>query len=250
MRTDLITLPLMGSGVWLYCWWCSCIILIIVNSVIFCWMALPFTFISQVKTSTINQYITTVPHGFPLPDLKTTVKTGFFSPPAVFDYRLLLTKAISIQDHVITPTINTSYIDFLNDSELRKRLNRYPLIYFSDSSSLSQNHLSPANTSVRIVNFSNNNFSLKTSSQSHVMLNVFQQYHHGWQAWVDKRETTIFKSNKAFMRINLPAGTHDVIFIFRPARLIKISLYMSVFTIVLILASFIFQALKNNRRSI
>ncbi|HKO80110.1 MAG TPA: YfhO family protein, partial [Chitinophagaceae bacterium] len=162
----------------------------------------------------------------------------------------LLNKTISVQDHLISPTINTSYIHFLNDTELRQTLNSYPLIYFSDNLTPSQNYSPPADASVQILNFTNNSFSLKTSSQKHVMLNIFQQYHHGWQAKVDNKKTTIFKSNKAFMSIALPAGIHDVVFIFQPARLVKISIYISVFTILVILTSFIVQALKNKRRSL
>ena len=212
-------------------------LLIIINSVIFCWMALPFTFISQVKTRAINQDIATVPHGFPLPNLKTTVKTGFFSPPAIFDYRLLLNKNISIQDHIITPTINTSYIDFLNDTELRQALHEYPLVYSSDSSMSSQ--VSPASAFIRILGFSNNHISLKTSSPGNTTLNLFQQYHHGWEARIDKIVIPIFKSNIAFMGIHLPAGSHDVTFIFKPAQLIKIAMYLSAFIMLLILAYFV-----------
>lgn len=221
-------------------------LLIISNSVIFCWMALPFTFISQVKTNSINQYIATVPHGFPLLDLKATVKTGIFSDTpdlGVFDYRLLLTKTISIQNHVITPTISTSYIHFLNDIELRQTLIGYPFVYFSDSSMSPQ--VNPPNAFIKMLGFSNNHLSLKTSSPSNIILNLFQQYHHGWEARIDKTVTPIFKSNIAFMSILLPAGNHDVTFIFKPARIIQISIYISVFTMLLILRYFIASVAPN-----
>jgi hypothetical protein len=219
-------------------------VLIITNSVIFCWMALPFTFISQVKTRTINQYIATVPHGFPLPDLKTSVKTGFFSATPTFDYRFLLTKTISIQDQVITPTINTSYIHFLDDTQLRQILHGYPFVYFSDSSIGSLNHSPPANASIQILNFNNNGFSLKTSLQKNATLNIFQQYHHDWQAKIDNKETPVFKCNKAFMSIGVPAGIHDILFIFQPSSLIKVSIYISAFTLLVIVTMFTIQFLK------
>ncbi|MEO7983824.1 MAG: hypothetical protein ABI688_07065, partial [Bacteroidota bacterium] len=39
--------------------------LFILNSVLFCWLALPFNFISQIRTSTINRYVRSFPKGYP-----------------------------------------------------------------------------------------------------------------------------------------------------------------------------------------
>ena len=52
---------------------------VILNSVILCSIALPFTFISQVRTSTVNAYIETFPKGFPLPGLNESAGTAEYS---------------------------------------------------------------------------------------------------------------------------------------------------------------------------
>jgi hypothetical protein len=244
--------------------------LIVINSVICCWIAMPFTFISQVKTATINNHIASFTKGTPLPGNQSTVKANDSTFLGPYGYDNFYHKQITIQDHVITPTINNAYINFLADKQLRAIVADYPFIYFSDTSFLSTALPdSIVNKSTRIVSFdksgrhqpvyghtkgsiepvhfSYNKMEFVTTSESSGLLNIFQQFNHNWQAKIDDKETGIYPANNAFMTIKVPAGKHTVSFQYIPVSPILFCLYLSGTMILLLLIYFIFQAIKHKR---
>jgi uncharacterized membrane protein YfhO len=71
--------------------------------------------------------------------------------------------------------------------------------------------------SIWIVNNLNDevNYHAKNSSDRFAVFSeVF--YKHGWKAYVDGKETPIFKTNYVLRGANIPAGEHDIKFVFRP----------------------------------
>lgn len=234
------------------------------NAVLLCWIALPFTFISQTKTAAVNSRLAGFPKGFPLPDLKSPVnaaaRTGFTNSPLAYDN--FYTKKIEIQDVVITPTLNKNYQLFLADSGLRARLNDYPFAYLSDSSVISLDAapdssrivlldtmtryrpLEHTKGSIAIKQFSANGIILTVSAEEYGLLNIFQQYHHGWRAWVDKDEVPVYRTNKAFLSIPAYKGTHEVQLRFAPHVLVKYGIYLSVLAILVIIVFFAWQLIK------
>jgi len=241
--------------------------LFIINSVLFCWMALPFTFISQVKASTVNQYISSFPKGYPLPDLEKPVITSEDSlPPSPLGQEKFYNKTICIQNNVITPTINTSYGNFLNDKQLRSALNGYPFVYFSDISITSTDSLQGdkkivffdktgrsfpttdhTNGTIRVLKFANNFLAFEIKEDGTGLLNLFQQYHHGWRAFEDDNEIPVYRTNRAFMSVPVSAGTHRITFRYEPLLIIKMAMYTSLFILLLIATFFIFRIVKYKR---
>lgn len=239
--------------------------LMIINSIIFCWMALPFTFISQVKTSAINQYIASFPAGYPLPDISKPILTASSdsSTASPLGQEKFYSKIISIQDHIITPTINTRYINFLKDTLLRKALNNYPFAYFSDSTVLSPVKLPDSGRivlferigrvmeinahtagTVSVVKFEPNKIELEITASNNGLLNLFQQYHHGWRAFEDNVEIPVYCTNRAFTSVPVSAGKHSIQFKFEPHDYIRVAVYVSSFTLLLISIFFILQLVK------
>lgn len=239
--------------------------LVITNAIIFCWMALPFTFISQVKTSVIDQYIASFPKNYPLTEIAKPVTTTGTDSSTVspLGQEKFYNKTISIQDHVITPTISTHYINFLKDTTLRKALNNYPFAYFSDSTVLSTAVLPDSGRivlferigrtieveahttgTISVVKFEPNKIELEIAATNKGLLNLFQQYHHGWRAFEDNIEIPVYRTNLAFMSVPVSAGKHTIKFKLGPNDFIRIALYVSSFTLLLISIFFILQLVK------
>jgi len=239
--------------------------LVITNTIIFCWMALPFTFISQVKTSVVDHYIASFPTGYPLPDISKPILTASSdsSTASPLGQEKFYSKIISIQDHIITPTINTRYINFLKDTLLRKALNNYPFAYFSDSTVLSTVKLPNSGRivlferigrvmeinahitgTVSVVKFEPNKIELEITASSNGLLNLFQQYHHGWRAFEDNVEIPVYCTNRTFTSVPVSAGKHTIQFKFEPHDYIRVAVYVSSFTLLLISIFFILQLVK------
>ncbi len=239
--------------------------LVIINCIAFCWMALPFTFISQVKTSAVNQYINSFPSGYPIPDISKPVMTAStdLSTVSPLGQEKFYNKRISIQDHIITPTINSNYIIFLKDSVLRNALTSMPFAYFSDSIVLSTAGLPDSGKivlfesigreieinahttgTISIVKFGPNNIELEVTANNYGLLNIFQQYHHGWRAFEDNVEIPVYRTNRAFISVPVSAGRHIVQLRFQPNDYIRFALYVSSFTLLLIAIFFILQFRK------
>ncbi|MBN8676263.1 MAG: YfhO family protein [Chitinophagales bacterium] len=239
--------------------------LVIANAIIFCWMALPFTFISQVKTSVIDQYIASSPKNYPLTEIAKPVTTTGADPSTVspLGQEKFYNKTISIQDHVITPTISTHYINFLKDTILRKALNNYPFVYFSDSTVLSTAVLPDSGRlvlferigrtieieahttgTISVVKFEPNKIELEIAATNKGLLNLFQQYHHGWRAFEDNIEIPVYRTNRAFMSVPVSAGKHTIKFKLGPHDFIRVAVYVSSFTLLLISIFFILQLVK------
>lgn len=239
--------------------------LAIINSIVFCWMALPFTFISQVKTSVIDQYIASFPNNYPLneiakPVITTSTDSSTVSP---LGQKKFYDKTISIQDHIITPTINSNYINFLKNNPLRTALNNYPFAYFSDTTVLSIVRLPDSGRivlferigrvreindhttgAVSVLKFEPNKIELEITASNDGLLNMFQQYHHGWRAFEDNIEIPVYCTNQAFISVPVSAGKHSIQFKFEPHNFIRVAVCTSLLTLLLIAIFFILQFLK------
>lgn len=225
--------------------------LFILNSVLLCWIALPFTFFSQVRPSAINQYISSFPRGFPRPDLSLPVY-AWEAPSGIAvsgkGYDLFYNKTIRIQDHLVSPTISLDYLTFLEDELLRRKLNQMPFVYVAKEPTDSISMVEIKADEIAVTRFSGNDFSIATRQAGEGTLFVFQQYHPRWKGTVDGRAVEIKKANKAFMRIDLPAGNRLVNFHYRPGGWLTLSLYLSVICLSLSLFYIAFISWKNKLR--
>ncbi len=181
-----------------------------VNLFIITLVCMPFTMVSQHKTSEVNSYINSFPKGFPNAIAMNKVENKFEDKTllSVYGYENFYTKNISIQDHIISPTVNRDYLGILPDSVLRETRSRHPFFYTS------------TNDSIELIEFSGNHFSFATTTNHASEFHLTQQYNHNWQAVVNKNKVAIEKDDKAFMKIILPVGKNSVELIYRPKWII------------------------------
>jgi uncharacterized membrane protein YfhO len=66
---------------------------------------------------------------------------------------------------------------------------------------------------------SNNGLSLLVRAREKSLLVVSDTYYPGWKAFVNGKETKIYRADYAFRAIPLDAGTHRVEFIYDPISL-------------------------------
>lgn len=73
---------------------------------------------------------------------------------------------------------------------------------------------------IKLVSYKPNKIILDYKTQDDCFLYVSDSYYPGWRAYIDGKETKIYRANLAFRAIKIPKGEHTVIF-----RYIPISFY-------------------------
>ena len=87
-----------------------------------------------------------------------------------------------------------------------------------------------------ITNYSANHFDIKTENKESQLLTIFQKEYTGWEAKVDGELVPIYKSNKNFMTIVLPADSKKVTFQYRNP-VVLIAFLVSLLSCLLLLAN-------------
>ena len=70
--------------------------------------------------------------------------------------------------------------------------------------------------SARIIAYQPNRVKVQTAAQSAQLLVLSDTFYPGWKAFVDGRETPIYRANYTFRAVLVPAGEHTVLFDYRP----------------------------------
>ncbi len=229
-------------------------VLIAANSILFCWVALPFNFISQIRTKEVNQYVKSFPDGYPLPDLKASVEADVISDSTripIYGYPNFYSKKITIQDHIITPTLNKSYETYNSDHKLRKLMKGYPFAWLNDTIvykipdtinkkfsyacyAKREKWKDRTKGSLELLEFSPNKFVFKAVTDQITVLSLLQQSNFNWDVFVNGKKQFRVRVDHAFMGVPIPAGESIVEFHYKPTTVIIaawISLTMIVFLI-------------------
>lgn len=74
-----------------------------------------------------------------------------------------------------------------------------------------------SSTNVSVTARSSTSLSLRSETERPGLLLVSEAYYPGWRAWLDEREVPIHRANLMMRAVELPAGTHEIRFEFRPA---------------------------------
>lgn len=187
--------------------------LLIVNSMVFAWASLPLTVVSQYSVSSVNKFVASFRDGYPTNIMNTAAETALPSSAAsisVHGYTKFYDKTITVQDHLVTPTITRDYESYLGNQNLREKLKGFPFAYL-----LNDNGNRMGDT-LRLSSISPNRFVFQLSTSEKGRLHLFQQYHHNWQARVNGKNVAIAKDQIAFMSIAVPAGRFVVEWQYKP----------------------------------
>jgi len=84
-----------------------------------------------------------------------------------------------------------------------------------------------------------NSFHATVEADTAMLLQLTQNYHHGWEATVDGKEVPVRLSNLAFMSIEVPGGTHQISWQFRP-YMIYFAAVMAAITAISMLLYFLY----------
>jgi len=71
---------------------------------------------------------------------------------------------------------------------------------------------------LQVLQYKNNKIVLKTQSPQDSYLVFSDSYYPGWKAYIDKKETKIYRTNGIIKGIYIPAGNHEVVFSFLPTN--------------------------------
>jgi hypothetical protein len=213
------------------------IILFVLNSIVFAWIGLPFTVVSQYRTTEVDNYIHSFPNGYPKPALNTSIESEVYSDSTAISphgYHNFYNKKITIQDHIISPTLNTDYNSFLGNKTLRLQLKDHPFVYVtSDSVSIQP-------TTISILRFTPNYFKFRVESTAAGRFQLFQQFNPNWYVNVNNKSSKIQKSNVAFMSVNIPAGTSIIEWKYSPKKAYA-GIILSTLSLLAIVFYFIFK---------
>ena len=206
------------------------ITLLVSNSIVFAWIGLPFTVVSQYKTSEVNNFIHSFPDGYPLPDVNASVESEIYSDSIQISphgYSNFYRKKITVQDHIITPTLNADYYQFLENRLLRSQLKDHPFAYVTNDS------ISIKPAVINLLKFTPNRFFFEVNSAVAGKLDLFQQYNTNWHVTINSKPVEIQKSNIAFMSVNIPAGTSLVQWKYKPYK-VYIAMMLAVLSVLMV----------------
>ncbi len=91
-----------------------------------------------------------------------------------------------------------------------------------------------SSASAEIISYKPSKVIIKTKSREDSLLFLSDNYYVGWKAYVDGRETKIYRANYSFRAVPLPAGNHEVIFVYDPLSF-KIGAATSIVSLLIIL---------------
>ena len=78
------------------------------------------------------------------------------------------------------------------------------------------NEIKDLHGKVKLLSYKANRFNLEYEADSDAFLYVSDTYYPGWRAYVDGKETKIYRANLAFRAIEAPKGRHTVVFKYVP----------------------------------
>lgn len=79
--------------------------------------------------------------------------------------------------------------------------------------------LSPDTVTIQNIDFRNNSISANIESKTDTFVNFSQSYYPGWKAYVDGKETELHFVNGLIMGMEVPAGVHEIQFVYHPTML-------------------------------
>lgn len=107
--------------------------------------------------------------------------------------------------------------------------------------SLSQG--TPGASLVDLLEYEPNKVLLETKSEADTFLVLSDSYFPGWKAFVDTKETQIYRANHALRAVSIPKGRHSVSFIYMPDSF-SMGVKISIMSLVLFLGYLVFLKIR------
>ena len=108
--------------------------------------------------------------------------------------------------------------------------------------------LNPSAVTLENIDFQYNYIIANIETAEDTFVNFSQCYYPGWKAYVDGVETELYEVNGLIMGMEVPAGNHEIRFVYEPV-VIWVGLVISIGTIIIMIAPYIYQYWKTKRRN-
>lgn len=100
---------------------------------------------------------------------------------------------------------------------------------------------------IEVIDYRGNGVILETSSDNELFLVFSDTYYPGWKAYIDNKESKIYKANGMFKGIHIPKGEHNIIFRYFPTGL-TIGFAVSIATIIsIIVVTFLYHRKRKHK---
>ena len=101
-------------------------------------------------------------------------------------------------------------------------------------------------SAVRVLSYENNRIVLQVDTPEAALLFMSEAYYPGWQAYVDGRQTEIFRANYVFRAIPVAPGSHRVEMACEPTSF-KVGLMISLLTFLSLMTATVIYRIKRRR---
>jgi hypothetical protein len=230
------------------------------------------------KPAFLQKSIELTPKGFPIPHLTpigyNDEQHAFISP--FWRNTSIFHKEISINAFSSFELNNFSYLDN-KDSNLKSWVLRQPVVYLSDKvlpfsfveKAFNVDNFNPTcvfaeakyfnrlnktklnankNDQLKITAFSPNEIRIKTRTSNCLLLVLQQSFQPEWSALIDGKKVDIFRVNKNYQAVILPAGIHSIEFKFEKKSIV-ILYFLSQLIFWLLLVYLIYFNLSDEQKS-
>lgn len=150
--------------------------------------------------------------------------------------RVFLTNNVYLEtnDQKILDLIFNPKIDLLTTVVLEEKPKE-----FNDSSNIINLPKPSPDSPVYISSYKPKQIIIHAKTNAPQMLFLSDNYYPGWKAYVDNKETKIYRANYTFRSIYLPKGDHEITFIYKPLSF-RTGLVISLLSVILLLIIFVF----------
>lgn len=100
------------------------------------------------------------------------------------------------------------------------------------------------NSSVNITKYNENSLEIDVNTNKNSFLMLTDNYYPGWKAYLDGKETKIYRANYTFRAVELPRGKHKIMFNYQPDSLKRGAIVsaMSLFALFILLMPFLYNS--------
>ena len=108
--------------------------------------------------------------------------------------------------------------------------------------------LDPSAVTLENIDYQYNYIDANIVTAEDTFVNFSQCYYPGWKAYVDGVETELYEVNGLIMGMKVPSGNHEIRFVYEPV-VIWVGFVISIGTIIMMIALYIYQYWKTKRRT-
>ncbi|CAN5304183.1 YfhO family protein [soil metagenome] len=134
----------------------------------------------------------------------------------IFESKTVLPRAFMVYDWQVDLSKNENDLSALNDISKKDFPLGKKIILEENPSFVKVSNLKNPINKVTYLKYDNQESVINVNTDHDGMLFVSDAYYPGWKAFVDGKETKIFKADFAFRAIEVPEGEHDIRMVYEP----------------------------------